>query len=194
MMLNSKNFNLNDANVILYPQLFNLAASDRLFINLYEEIEWKQEPVKIFGKLIMQPRFTAYYGEKSYTYSGVTMIPKLWLNSLLEIKQKIEPLVNVEFNAVLLNLYRDGNDYIGWHSDDEKDLAPGSVIGSLSLGEKRRFMLRRRDDHKDILKLDLCHGDFLVMSGKTQKFWQHQVPKTKLQINPRINLTFRVIN
>ena len=120
-----------------------------------------------------------------------------WIPTLLEIKEKIEIISQVKFNAVLLNLYRDGNDSIGWHSDDERELADGSIIASLSLGETRRFIFRRRDDHGNKIERKLNHGDLLVMRDETQKFWQHQVPKTGKKIankiQPRINLTFRVI-
>ncbi|HLO52036.1 MAG TPA: alpha-ketoglutarate-dependent dioxygenase AlkB [Kamptonema sp.] len=188
-----QNLELNNAEVIFYPSLFQHPESDRLLDSLLTQIEWKQEPIKIFGKSVLQPRLTAYYGERAYTYSGVMMQPLPWNIPLLQIKEKIEPLVNTKFNGVLLNLYRDGRDYMGWHSDDEKDLAEGSVIASLSFGETRRFILRRRDNHQIKVELSLSHGDFLIMGGDTQKFWQHQVPKTTKSTQPRINLTFRVI-
>ncbi len=184
---------LSNAEVILYSGLFQPPESHQIFNQLLNQVEWKHEPIKIFGKSVLQPRLTAYYGNKSYTYSGVTMQPLPWNAPLLHIKEKIEPLVNTQFNAVLINLYRDGQDYMGWHSDDEKNLAEGSVIGSLSLGETRRFIFRRRDDHQIKVELNLGDGDFLVMGGETQKFWQHHVPKTAKSTEPRINLTFRVI-
>ena len=184
---------LNNAEVIFYPGLFQPPESHQLFTELLNQIAWKEEPIKIFGKSVLQPRLTAYYGTQAYTYSGVTMQPLPWNEPLLQIKEKIEPLVNTQFNGVLLNLYRNGQDYIGWHSDDEKDLAKGAVIGSLSLGETRRFIFRRRDDHQNKIELNLSDGDFLVMGSGTQKFWQHHVPKTAKSTQPRINLTFRVI-
>ncbi|MDB9511167.1 alpha-ketoglutarate-dependent dioxygenase AlkB [Kamptonema animale CS-326] len=188
-----QNLELNNAEVIYYSGLFQQPESDRLFASLLTQIEWKQQPIKIFGKSVLQPRLTAYYGERAYTYSGVMMQPLPWNIPLLQIREKIEPLVNTKFNGVLLNLYRDGQDYMGWHSDDEKDLAVGSVIASLSFGETRRFILRRRDNRQTKVELNLSHGDFLIMGGDTQKFWQHQVPKTTKSTQPRINLTFRVI-
>lgn len=121
------------------------------------------------------------------------MKPLAWNKTLLQIKGKIELLTNTNFNGVLLNLYRDGQDYISWHSDDETDLAKDSIIGSLSLGETRRFLLRRRDNHQIKVELNLVHGDFLTMGGNTQKFWQHHIPKTNRLIKSRINLTFRVL-
>ena len=188
-----QNLELTNAEVIFYPRLFHPPESTQLLTDLLNQIEWKHEPIKIFGKSVLQPRLTAYYGTKAYTYSGVAMQPLPWNQPLLQIKDKIEPLINTHFNGVLLNLYRDGQDYIGWHSDDEKDLAKGSVIGSLSLGETRRFIFRRRDNHQNKVELTLNDGDFLVMGGDTQKFWQHHVPKSAKSTEPRINLTFRVI-
>jgi alkylated DNA repair dioxygenase AlkB len=188
-----QNLELSNAEVILYSGLFQPPQSDKLFTELLHQIDWKHEPIKIFGKSVLQPRLTAYHGTKAYTYSGVTMQPSPWNAPLLQIKEKIEPLVNMQFNGVLLNLYRNGQDYIGWHSDDEKELAKGGVIGSLSLGESRRFIFRRRDDRQIKHELSLGDGDFLVMGGKTQKFWQHHVPKTAKSTQPRINLTFRVL-
>ncbi len=188
-----QNLELPNAEVIFYPGLFQPPESDQLFTDLLNQIEWKHEPIKIFGKSVLQPRLTAYYGTKAYTYSQVTMQPLPWNAPLLQIKQKIEPLVDTQFNGVLLNLYRDGQDYMGWHSDDEKELAKGAVIGSLSLGETRRFIFRRRDDRQVKFELNLSDGDFLVMKGDTQKFWQHHVPKMAKSTQPRINLTFRVL-
>lgn len=188
-----KNLELPNAEVIFYPHLFQNKKSNQLFTDLLNQIEWKQEPIKIFGKSVMQPRLTAYYGTQAYTYSGVTMQPLPWNAPLLQIKQEIEPLVNTQFNGVLLNLYRNGQDYMGWHSDDEHNLAKGAIIASVSFGETRRFILRRRDNHQIKVELNLSDGDFLVMGGDTQKFWQHHIPKTAKSNSPRINLTFRVI-
>ena len=173
-----QNLELANAEVIFYPRLFPQPESHQLLHDLLDRIEWKQEPIKIFGKSVMQPRLTAYYGTQAYTYSGVTMQPLPWNEPLLQIKQEIEPLVNTQFNGVLLNLYRNGQDYMGWHSDDERNLAKGAIIASVSFGETRRFILRRRDNHQIKVELNLGDGDFLVMGGDTQKFWQHQVPKT----------------
>lgn len=188
-----QNLELPNAEVIFYPGLFQPPESDQLFNDLLKEIDWKHEPIKIFGKSVLQPRLTAYYGTKPYTYSHVTMQPLPWNAPLLQIREKIEPLVDTQFNGVLLNLYRDGQDYMGWHSDDEKELAKGAAIASLSLGETRRFIFRRRDNHQTKFELNLSDGDFLVMGGDTQKFWQHHVPKMAKSTQPRINLTFRVL-
>jgi alkylated DNA repair dioxygenase AlkB len=104
-----------------------------------------------------------------------------------------EEFAGVAFNSLLANLYRNGQDGMGWHADDERELGPTPVIGSLSFGAARKFQLRRRDNHREKRELELASGDLLVMSGRTQTFWQHQVPKTSRPVGPRINLTFRQI-
>lgn len=186
-----------NSNALLYRGFLNSTDADNYLSKLTNNIAWKHESIKLFGKFILQPRLTAYYGDKNYPYSGISMQSQPWTSTLLEIKAKIEEISSANFNAVLLNLYRDGNDSIGWHSDDERELADGSVIASLSLGETRRFIFRNRDDHTQKIERKLNHGDLLIMRDNTQKVWQHQVPKTTKtiadKIQTRINLTFRVI-
>lgn len=186
---------LPDADIILYPSLFNESECDRLLTELTQTIQWRQDWITIYGRSLPQPRLTAWYGDpgKSYTYSGLTMNPTLWTPTLLNLKVKLDALAGVVFNSVLLNLYRNGNDSMGWHSDDEPELGSNPVIGSLSLGGTRRFMLRHRFEKGLKHQLELTSGSFLLMQGTTQYYWQHQVPKTKRPVLPRINLTFRVI-
>jgi alkylated DNA repair dioxygenase AlkB len=188
---------LPNAEVTLHPSLFSQQESHDIFFKLYSEIAWEQHLIKIFGKTLLEPRLSAYYGDKPYHYSGSTREPLPWLSVLKVIKARIEPLAGVTFNAVFLNLYRDGNDGVGWHSDDEKDMGKNPVIGSVSFGATRRFMLKRRDRQKISHSLDLSDGDLLVMAGETQHFWHHQIPKVSPKkaslIQPRINLTYRVI-
>ncbi|MBL1210487.1 alpha-ketoglutarate-dependent dioxygenase AlkB [Geminocystis sp. GBBB08] len=187
-----------DGDALLYQEFLEQEKADNYLSVLKDTILWKHQPIKLFGKEILQPRLTAYFGEGQYHYSGIAMEAQIFPPILLELKAQIDKVSGVQFNAVLLNLYRDGNDNIGWHSDDESDLAEGSVIASLSLGETRRFIFRRRDNHSCRIERKLSHGDLLIMRDQTQKFWQHQVPKTGKKIapkiQPRINLTFRVIN
>jgi alkylated DNA repair dioxygenase AlkB len=117
-----------------------------------------------------------------------------WTDELLKIKDRIENEAKVKFSSVLLNRYRDGQDYVGWHTDAEKELGKNPVIGSVNFGATRKFQLRRIDNNKEKFELELKHGTLLIMGGATQHFWQHQVPKTALKIGERLNLTFRVIN
>src|SRR5205085_1550841 len=140
------------------------------------------------------PRLTAWYGDagKSYTYSHIAMKSEPWTPILLYIKNRIEEVVEVSFNSVLLNLYRSGKDSVSWHQDNERELGENPVIGSVSFGGIRRFQFRHRLK-KDIGKVDLnlTPGSLLIMKGTTQQCWQHQIPKTSKPVLPRINLTFR---
>ncbi len=187
---------LPDADLVFYPALLHGQDSDRVLTELTGAIAWRQDWITIYGRSLPQPRLTAWYGDvgKSYTYSGITMNPSPWTPRLLDLKATVEAVAGVAFNSVLLNLYRDGNDSMGWHSDDEPELGPNPVIGSLSLGGTRRLVLRHRFEKGLKHQLELTSGSFLLMRGTTQHYWQHQVPKTKRPVLPRINLTFRVIN
>lgn len=185
-----------EADVVFYDKVFNLENSDRLYAELEQNIQWRQDYIKVFGKSVPLPRLTAWYGEpgKSYTYSGIEMHPQPWTSTLLAIKSKIEDLAGVRFNSVLLNQYRTGQDGVAWHSDDEPELGQNPVIGSVSFGGTRRFVFKHKYQ-KELNKVpvDLTHGSFLLMKGTTQHFWQHQVPKTSRAGQSRINLTFRII-
>jgi len=187
---------LQDAELLYHPAFYDKAESDRIFKTLLETIEWKQDKIMMYGKELPLPRLSAWYGEnnKPYTYSGITLNPLPWTDELLQIKEKIEADAKVKFSSVLLNRYRDGQDYVGWHTDAEKELGKNPIIGSVNFGATRKFQLRRIDDHKEKFEVELKHGTFLVMQGSTQHFWQHQVPKTATKIGERLNLTFRVIN
>jgi len=177
------------------PDVFTRKQSDTYFNQLFTEIRWKQEPIKIFGKEVLQPRLTAWYGdvEKPYAYSGISMTPDHWIHPLLEIKSVAEKYSGVESTSALLNLYRDGNDGLGWHRDNEKELGDTPVIGSVSFGSTRKFQFRNYKTKKDLKSVELTNGSFLLMRGRTNHFWEHQVPKTAQVVNERINITFRVI-
>ncbi|NQY07587.1 MAG: alpha-ketoglutarate-dependent dioxygenase AlkB, partial [Flavobacteriaceae bacterium] len=135
----------------------------------------------------------ALYGNKSYSYSNITMHPIPFTETLLEIKSKVEEIVEQEFNVCLLNLYRNGNDSNGWHSDNEQSLGKNPTIASISLGATRKFNLKHNDLKDEKLSFDLTHNSLFVMRGETQHFWKHQIPKTKKKVSERINLTFRII-
>lgn len=185
---------IENGEYIYIPSFFNKLKADLYFKNLLDKIDWKQEEMKIYGKIIKFPRLTAWYGEndKPYSFSGITLHPNSWTNELLEIKQEIESLCNITFNSVLLNLYRDGSDSISWHTDAEEELGQNPVIASVNFGATRKFQLRHQTT-KEKIQLELSNGSLLIMQGELQHYWQHQVPKTNLKIGPRINLTFRVI-
>lgn len=161
----------------------------------FTNISWKQDSIKLYGKTIPLPRLTAWYGDegKSYTYAGIRSEPNEWNKGLLYLKQETERLAEVGFNSVLLNWYRDGEDYLNWHADDEKELGLNPVIGSVNFGETRDFLLRRNIDPSQKITLPLKHGTLLIMRGELQHHWQHSVPKRKRVNGSRFNLTFRRI-
>jgi alkylated DNA repair dioxygenase AlkB len=195
--LETSNQNLlpKDGELFYYTAFFDAETSNRLFDALLAKINWRQDKIRMFGKWINQPRLTAFYGdtEKSYTYSHLKMEPEAWIEELLEIKGKVEEILNLEFSSVLMNLYRDGNDSMGWHSDDEPELGINPDIASVSFGASRQFKLRHRQDTSLHKNLSLASGSLLIMKGNTQHYWQHSIPKEKKVIAPRINLTFRKI-
>lgn len=185
-----------DADVTFYRYFFNQQDSDDIFQTLLNEIKWRQDKVKIYGKEVDLPRKTAWYGDgnMSYKFSGIHLNPEPWTPTLLKIKEKVEEIAKIKFNSVLLNLYRDGKDGVSWHTDAEPELGNNPVIASVSFGGARRFMFRHQHNHDLKAEIELIHGSFLIMAGVTQHFWQHQIPKTSKHVQPRINLTFRVIN
>jgi len=171
------------------------ARVNAYFSGLMGEVEWKQETIKMFGKVIDVPRLTAWYGDpdRSYTYSGIALTPRSWSPLLSELRATVERLAGCKFNSVLLNLYRTGSDSVSWHADDEPDLGREPIICSVSLGVTRKFSFRKKSDHADKHNLLLHSGDVVVMRGITQQVWEHQVPKEPKVTGQRINLTFRQI-
>lgn len=182
-----------DGEVFYYPDFFSKSESSHLFISLQGQVNWTQSPIKMFGKEVLQPRLTAWYGERSYSYSGLTMEAQAWSQDLLFIKSKIEQAEDVEFNGVLLNRYRDEKDSMGWHRDNEKELKKNPIIASVSFGEPRVFEFRHIEDKKLKVSLELTDGSLLMMRGETQHYWQHRLLKKTTKCNERINLTFRAI-
>jgi len=163
---------------------------------LRKEIEWEQHRIKIFGQWVDCPRLSAWYGDPGamYSYSGLSLTPKAWTPTLLEVRNQLAETIERPFNSVLLNLYRNGNDSMGWHSDDEWELGLNPVIASISLGDSRMMKFRHRSDPEvSKFALDLSTGSLLIMAGTTQKFWQHEIPKTKKSVGERLNLTFRFV-
>jgi alkylated DNA repair dioxygenase AlkB len=185
---------LPNGEYVYYPDFFDKKTADSYLKQFINTIKWKQESMNMYGKQVMFPRLTSWYGDndKPYSFSGITLTPHPWSEELLEIKRLIEPICEVHFNSVLLNLYRDGNDSISWHTDAEKELGRNPVIASVNFGAERKFQIRHnqtQDTHDILLK----HGSLLIMRGELQHFWKHQVPKQKGIVKPRVNLTFRVI-
>lgn len=186
---------LDGAELLYVPSFFDKVKSDDYFEKLINNVQWKQDKINMYGRELPLPRLSAWYGDndKPYSYSGITLQPNLWTDQLSEIKSDLEKVANVNFTSVLINRYRDGKDYVGWHTDAEKELGRNPVIGSVNFGATRKFQLRRIDDHKVKFEIELKHGTLLLMRGETQHYWQHQVPKTSAVIGERLNLTFRAI-
>jgi len=177
-----------------YPDFLPTNVTDDFYNSLLSNLAWSEEHIQMFGKTMKVPRLVCWYGDRHsvYRYSGVEHLPLPWTNTLIELKDKIETFTQHRFNSVLCNLYRDGNDSMGWHSDDEKELGQHPFIASLSLGDSRIFKVRHKSS-KEQCKLVLPHGSLLIMSGAFQKYWQHCIPKTNTSLASRINLTFRTI-
>lgn len=189
------NFDLPNAVIEYYPNVFDSAKAQLLFEKLYAEIPWQHDTITVYGKSHLQPRLTALFGNegKPYSYSNITMQPNPWNALLMFIKNEVEEICQEQFTTVLLNLYRDGKDSNGWHADNERELGRNPIIASVSFGVERMFHLQHNTIAEAKQKILLEPGSLLVMKGETQHFWKHQIPKTAKPIGPRINLTFRSI-
>ena len=180
-----------------YKGFFDQADADSyISLSLDESIvAWKQEKISMYGKEIQIPRQTAWFSQQglAYSYSGIPMNPAHYPKFIEEIQQKIQEVCHSSFNSVLLNCYRDGSDSVSWHSDDERELGPEIQIASVSLGVSRDFQLRKKPSTKTDFKISLEHGSLLIMDHPFQRYWEHQIPKRKNVIGPRVNLTFRQI-
>jgi len=183
----------NGGDVQIMKHFIDHKEAQELFSELMEEIDWKQERIVIYGKECFPTRETDVCGDKGlrYKYSGITQEAKGWYPTLEKLKKRIEEATSQSYNFVLCNLYKDGNSSIGYHSDDERDLVPNSVIASLSLGEPRDFLLKHKTIPDMTKSVILASGDLLTMKGTTQSFWKHSIPARKKVKDPRINLTFR---
>jgi hypothetical protein len=181
-----------DGAVDYCPALFESGESLHLFGELLAGIPWQQDEVILFGEKRILSRKVAWMGdgEFTYTYSGTSKVAAPWTPALLTIKERVESECGNQFNSCLLNLYHDGSEGMGWHSDDEKTLGENPVIASVSLGAERIFKLKHRKSG-EVVSVLLQNGSLLVMKGATQHHWVHTMPKTKKITTPRINLTFR---
>ena len=193
--MNFEIINIPDAD-LTFSRIWRESESMDWMERLKKEIEWEQHRIKIFGKWVDCPRLSAWYGnpEALYSYSNLSLTPKAWTPTLLEVRNQLAETIDRPFNSVLLNLYRNGNDSMGWHSDDEWEMGLDPVIASISLGSPRKMKFRHRfDSQVSNFALELSQGSLLIMAGTTQKFWQHEIPKTKKLVGERLNLTFRFI-
>lgn len=186
---------LPDADVQHLPGWLAAADADQLMGALQADVRWEVHRLRMFGNWVDSPRLSCWIGDPQarYRYSGAEFVPHPWPPVLQAVRERLRAEGYGRFNSVLLNRYRGGGDYMGWHSDDEPELGPAPVIASLSLGAARRFLLRRRDDPARKAEFVLGHGDLLLMAGQTQRFYQHALPKMTRVQGERINLTFRWI-
>jgi alkylated DNA repair dioxygenase AlkB len=177
-----------------FPGVFDPNSSEHLFKTLLHSLDWQADQLVLFGKSITTGRKVVWVGDEgcSYTYSGVKKNPQPWTPTLLAIKREVQAIAKCEFNSCLLNLYHDGTQGMGWHSDDEKELVKTAPIASLSLGAERKFTFRHKAD-KTSTSLVLENGSLLLMHSPTQAFWHHSLVKTTRPLTARINLTFRQI-
>jgi len=182
---------------VFYLDRLELAQSDMEVLRLLiAEVPWRSEEVAMWGRKIPQPRLTAWHGDPGsvYAYSGIELHPAPWTPMLLDIKTRIEAAAGSAFNSVLINYYRDNRDSIGFHSDNEPELGEQPVIGSLSLGEERTFILKhKRSKAVEPVRVRLASGSLLLMTGDTQRYWRHGILKESRPCGPRVNLTFRTI-
>jgi alkylated DNA repair dioxygenase AlkB len=188
---------MNRTNILQYDGLAYLVddtAGDfewpEITAGLAETIPWRIETAFMFGRHMPVPRMTAWFGDAEYTYSGIRHRAAPFPAVVQRLRERAETISGVSYNAVLLNLYRHGSDSVGWHSDNEAGLGDCPTIASLSLGATRRFQFRHRRT-KETITLELGEAIWLIMAGETQRFWVHQVPKTRAAVERRINLTFR---
>lgn len=178
-----------------YPHFLDAAAGIALLQELIATVPWRQSTLTIKDKVMLTPRLLAWYGDAKYSYrlSEKQFDPLPWTPALLALRHKIEDFTHLHFNSVLLNYYRDGNDSVTWHSDNEQELGRHPNIASLSLGQARSFDFRHKQDHQRKYSLQLGNGALLIMKGDLQQQWEHRIPKSARPLQPRINLTFRII-
>jgi alkylated DNA repair dioxygenase AlkB len=186
---------LPDAELAHDPAWLPSAQADALFAELRPRVPWEVHRIRLFGREVDSPRLSCWIGDAdaAYRYSGTVFQPRAWPTGLQPIRARLARELGVSFNSVLANLYRNGADAMGWHSDAEPELGPTPVIASLSLGATRRFVLKHRHEPECRLALELGHGSLLVMAGGTQQHYRHALPRTRRPVGERINLTFRLV-
>lgn len=163
------------------------------FRRLCAELPWTRPEVELYGRRHCVPRLQSWHGdpEAEYRYSGLLLAPEPWHPLLAQLRDRAEAACGCRFNSVLANLYRDGNDTMGWHSDDEPELGPAPRVASLSLGAARDFALRRRGATRMATRLPVGHNELLLIEPGLQARWQHSLPRRARVRQARLNLTFR---
>ena len=193
---NSSLIKADNLSVEYIENFFDFDQSQLYMKHLTNDIKWKREKIRMWGREIVTKKRIAWYADegKSYTYSGSTFHPDQWNELLLEIKKHVEQYIKFQFNSVLLNEYPNGKVGMGWHSDDERELGIDPIIASLSFGANRDLVFKHKTDKSfENIKIHLKSGSLLLMLGSTQHHWKHSLPKRLKVREPRINLTFRKI-
>ncbi|WP_348822213.1 alpha-ketoglutarate-dependent dioxygenase AlkB family protein [Flavobacterium aestuarii] len=184
-----KVFDVPDADLMLIDGFFTKEESDNYYTILLNTTAWHEYEMPMYDKMVTAPRMVSWYEDSKKTSGRFN-----WPSVLRTIKTRVENETQINFNAVLLNLYRNGKDGVSWHSDKTKSQNKDMNIASVTFGETRIFRLRHKFlKHQPQIEIPLHHGSFLLMAGKTNSFWEHQVPKTARDVLPRINLTFRQV-
>jgi len=178
-----------------YPNFLSKKQADYLLKSLIENIDWNQEYINFMGKVSPIPRLTYWYSKENreYTYSGIKVLPIPFPEAIKRLNKLVEEKSGYKFNSVLLNFYRNGDDKVSWHADDEKSLGEVVNIASISVGAERDFQFKSKHNPDDKKDINLTHGSLLVMHNPIQEHWLHQIPVRKKVSEPRINLTFRYI-
>ena len=194
MHLTTQQFLPFDGTATLFKDFLSADFAAQAFNQIKTENDWEQPEITIFGNTVLEPRLSTWHNElgEGYKYSGVMRRAQPFSEILSDIRNRCAEVTNATFNSVLVNFYRNGQDGLGWHSDNEACNGPEPTIASVSLGATRRFDMRHRKTGETI-KIQLESGSLLVMAGKSQHCWVHQVAKTKRVHEPRINLTFRCV-
>jgi alkylated DNA repair dioxygenase AlkB len=184
-------YELPDCDLLLIDNFFIKEEADQYYTKLLNETSWFEYEMPMYDKIVTAPRMVSWYGD---TNRPERKSNPNWPKELLTIRKKVEAETTLKFNAVLLNLYRNGNDGVGWHSDKTTSTNKDMNIASVTFGETRMFRLRHKFmKHLPQIEIPLYHGSFLLMAGATNSYWEHQVPKTARDVLPRINLTFRQV-
>ncbi|MES2409931.1 MAG: alpha-ketoglutarate-dependent dioxygenase AlkB [Bacteroidota bacterium] len=190
-MRGRKIYDLPDCDLLLIDNFFSKEEADNYYAILLNETNWREYQMPMYDKIVTAPRMVSWYGD---TNRPERKSNPNWPHELLDIRKKVENETQLTFNAVLLNLYRNGNDGVGWHSDKTASVNKDMNIASVTFGETRIFRLRHKFmKHLPQLEIPLYHGSFLLMGGTTNTYWEHQVPKTARNVLPRVNLTFRQV-
>ena len=186
---------LPPAKAHFYENFLNKKDADFYFEYLRKHVPWQQEKINFMGKISPIPRLTYWYSKenKEYVYSGIKVLPVPYTKVIQRLSDIVEEESGYKFNSVLLNLYRDGNDKVAWHADDEKSLTNNINIASVSVGAEREFQFKSKHNPEEKKEILLTHGSLLVMHDPLQQHWLHQIPVRKRVNKPRINLTFRYI-